>query len=352
MDIRPLIRKEVAVLKAYEIEDVSARVKLDAMENPYALPEDVRKEIAFAIADAPVNLYPDPQAKGLKAALSEYIGVPADRLLLGNGSDELIGLVISAFGGSPGLIAYPAPTFSMYGIIARSLGQETMELPTTDDFGLDFDGSLKMMMDRRPKVIFIANPNNPTGNLFDRDKVRRLIKGSGAVVVVDEAYYSFSGETFINELDEHPNLIVMRTLSKIGMAGLRVGIMAASREILTEVNKVRLPYNLNTLSQTAATIILKHGEVIDCQVKLIVKEREKLFASLSALDGVTAYPSKTNFILFRVSGASRIFEALKDKGILIRNMDSPGRLANCLRVTVGTPEQNAEFVAELKKMTG
>lgn len=352
MDIRPLIRAEVAALKAYEIEDVPARVKLDAMENPYPLPEDVRKEIASAIADAPVNLYPDPGALALKAALSDYIGVPADRLLLGNGSDELIGMIISAFGGSPGLIAYPAPTFSMYGIIARSLGQRTLELPTTDEFGLDFDGALRAMMETRPKVIFIANPNNPTGNLFDRDKVRRLIKGSGAIVVVDEAYYSFSGETFMGELDQHPNLIVMRTLSKIGMAGLRVGIMAASREILTEVNKVRLPYNLNTLSQRAAEVILRHRDVIDEQVGLIVAERERLFAALSGLPGVTAYPSSTNFILFRVSGASRIFETLKEKGILIRNMDAPGPLANCLRVTVGTPEQNAEFVEELKKMTG
>jgi len=353
MNIKLLVKKEVASLKAYEVEDFSGiRVKLDAMENPYTLPVELRREIADALSEVAINRYPDPDARALKALLSDYVGVPASRLILGNGSDELIGMIISAFGGSPGLIAYPAPTFSMYGIIARSLGQDTMTLPTTDDFGLDFDGSLKAMMEMRPKVIFIANPNNPTGNLFDSDKVRRLIAGSGAIVVVDEAYYSFSGETFIGELDEFPNLIVLRTLSKIGMAGLRLGIMAAGDAVIAEVNKVRLPYNINSMSQRAAEVLLSHRSAVDAQVEMIVNERERLYNGLCALDGVTAYPSKTNFILFRVQGAASIFEALKKRGILIRNMDSPGPLSDRLRVTVGTPEEDGEFLDVLKELIG
>jgi histidinol-phosphate aminotransferase len=352
MDIKLLVKKEVAALKAYAIEDVQARVKLDAMENPYPLPDDLRAEVERALSDVLVNRYPDPEAKRLKALLGEYLGVAPDNLLLGNGSDEIIGMIISAFGGSPGLVAYPKTTFSMYGIIARSLGQETLELPLTDEFDIDFDNTLRLIMGQRPKVVFLAYPNNPTGNLFDRDKVRRLIAGTFGMVVVDEAYYSFSGESFINDIKEYPNLIVLRTLSKIGMAGLRVGIMAANPDVLAEVNKVRLPYNLNSLSQAAAEVILRRRDVIDLQVATLIDEREKLYTELSGMPGVTAYPSKTNFILFRVKGAARIFEALKERGILIRNMDSPGPLADCLRVTVGTPDENAEFLKTLKELKG
>ncbi len=348
LDIKPLVKKEVAALKPYEVEDFTGiRVKLDAMENPYTLPLEVRAELARELADVQVNRYPDPSAKALRAAIGEYMGVSPEKLLLGNGSDEIIGMIISAFGGSPGLIAHPTPTFSMYGIIARSLGQEVLELPLTDDFSLDFDGTLRLLQGSRPKVIFIAYPNNPTGNLLDPDKVRRLIEGSGAIVVVDEAYYSFSGETFMGMIDECPNLIVLRTLSKFGMAGIRVGVMAAGRDALAEVNKVRLPYNMNSLSQVAAEIILRHRAVIDGQVGLIVKERERLYNALSAMPGVTAYPSRTNFVLFRVAGATEIFEALKARGILIRSLDSPGPLRDCLRVTVGTPEENEEFISNL-----
>ena len=351
MDIKQFVKKEVASLKAYQVEDFTGvRIKLDAMENPYPLPDMLRREIADALAEVPVNLYPDPDAKALKAALSDYIGVPADQLVLGNGSDELIGLIISAFGGSPGMVAYPSPTFSMYGIIARSLGQQVLEMPLAEDFSFDFDLTLKFIMQRRPNIVFIASPNNPTGNMMDKGKVRRLIDGFNGMVVVDEAYFSFAGETFIAELDEHPNLIVLRTLSKIGMAGLRVGIMAAGRDVVSEVNKVRLPYNLNGLSQRAAEIILRHRDVIDGQVGLIVEERERLFAELNEIPGVTAYPSKTNFILFRVNGARGIFEGLKEKGILIRNMDNPGPLKDCLRVTVGTPDEDGEFLEAMKEI--
>jgi histidinol-phosphate aminotransferase len=352
MDIKPLIKKEVAALKAYEVEDFTGiRVKLDAMENPYTLPEALREELALSLASVEVNRYPDPEAKALKDALGGYMGVPPESLVLGNGSDELIGMIISAFGGSPGIVAYPTPTFSMYGIIARGLGQETLELPLTEGFELDFDGSLRLMMERRPKVVFLAYPNNPTANLFDRSKLKRLIEGTYAIVVIDEAYFSFSGETFIDMINEYPNLAVLRTLSKVGMAGVRVGVMAAGKDVVDAVNKVRLPYNINSLSQAAARFALMHKDVIDAQVGLIIKERERLFDALNKMDGIKPYPSKTNFILFRVKDAGRIFEGLKHCGILVRNMDSPGPLKDCLRVTVGTPEENAEFLKNLEELT-
>jgi len=350
MDIKLLVKKEVAELKAYAIEEPHAAIKLDAMENPYVLPEEMRRELAYRLASVEVNRYPDPEAKRLKARLSKYLGVPAANLVLGNGSDELIGMVISAFGGSPGLIAYPTPTFSMYGIIARGLGQQVLELPLTPDFEIDFDGTLKLLMEKRPKVLFIAYPNNPTGNQFDRDKVRRLIAGTFGIVVVDEAYFSFSGDTFINELKEYPNLVVLRTLSKVGMAGLRVGIMAASVDVCREVNKVRLPYNLNSLSQAAAEYVLSKSDVIDGQVKVLIAERERLFKELSKVPGVYAYPSKTNFILFKTRESGNVYKGLMERGILIRDLNSPGPLADCLRVTVGTPEENAAFIAALREI--
>ncbi|MGA2192645.1 MAG: histidinol-phosphate transaminase [Nitrospirota bacterium] len=351
MDIKPLVRKEVAELKAYEVEDLSGiRVKLDAMENPYPMPDAMRAELSGVLAEVQLNRYPDPDAKRLRAALSERLGTASENLVLGNGSDELIGMIASAFGGSPGLIAYPVPTFSMYGIIARSLGQTTLELPLAEDFSFDFDRCLKLLMERRPKVIFLAWPNNPTGNLFDPDKVRRLIEGSYSIVVVDEAYFGFSGETFIDRIDKYPNLAVLRTLSKIGLAGARVGVMAAGADIVREVNKVRLPYNINSLSQAAAEAALRHAGALDAQIAGIISERDKLYSDLNAIEGVKAWPSRTNFILFRVPGARNVFEGLKARGILVRNMDSPGPLANCLRVTVGAPEENAEFIGALREI--
>jgi len=353
MDIRSLVRKEVRGLKAYQVEDADVRIKLDAMENPNALPQKVRKEIAAEIAKVELNRYPDPEARELKAALSDYVGVPEKNLLLGNGSDELISMTVSAFGASNGAVAHFDPSFAMYSIIARSQGQEVVTIPLSEDFDIDFDGTLRVLMEQRPNIIFAAYPNNPTGNLFDQDNMGRLIEGFMGVAVVDEAYQSFSGESMVSRIDEQQNLIVLRTLSKIGLAGLRLGIMAAHEDTVAEVNKVRLPYNINALSQTAALIALRHRDVIDRQVKKIVSERERLAGELADVDGVTVFPSATNFILFRVPEATRIYEGLKGKGILIKNLDmQQGRLENCLRVTAGTKAENDEFLDEFKGLVG
>ncbi|HEX9860405.1 MAG TPA: aminotransferase class I/II-fold pyridoxal phosphate-dependent enzyme, partial [Nitrospirota bacterium] len=249
-----------------------------------------------------------------------------------------------------GAVAFMQPSFAMYRIIARSQGQDVLPLPLNHAFDIDFDGSLKLIMERRPNILFIAYPNNPTGNLFTRDKVKRLIAGFAGIVVVDEAYHSFAGESFINELDESPNLVVLRTLSKVGLAGLRVGVMVAGKDVVDAVNKVRLPYNVNALSQAAVVTVLRRREVIDEQVRMIVEERERLSASLSAISGVTVFPSRTNFIMFKLRGASEVFGLLKDDGILIKDLDSPGPLKDCLRVTVGTPEENGEFLKKFKEL--
>jgi len=351
MNINSLVRKEVAGLNAYRVEDTrGVRVKLDAMENPYPLPYELRKELNTELATVPLNRYPDPEATGLKAEIAEWMGVGPERLILGNGSDELIGMLATTFGGPDGKVAYFSPSFAMYNIIARALGRGVVELPLTHTFEIDFDGSLKIIADTRPELLFIAYPNNPTGNLFDREIMNRLIAGFMGIVVVDEAYFSFSGESVVGLVEDNPNLVVLRTLSKIGLAGLRVGAMAASQDILEQVNKVRLPYNINALSQCAATVILRNRAAMEAQVAEIVKERERLYIGLDAMSGVTAFPSSTNFIMFRLRGASEVFAMLRDKGILIKNLDSPGALKDCLRVTVGTPEENDEFLRALKEV--
>jgi len=350
MDIRQLVRKEVRGLKAYHVEDMNVRIKLDAMENPYALPKKLQKEIAAELGSIELNRYPDPEARELKAELSDYIGVPEKNLLLGNGSDELISLVVSTFGSADGAVAHFDPSFAMYPIIARSQGQDVVTLPLGPDFDIDFDATLRVLMEQRPNIIFAAYPNNPTGNLFDEDIMRRLVEGFMGIAVVDEAYHSFASASMVSRIEELKNLIVLRTLSKIGLAGLRLGIMVAHEDTVAEVNKVRLPYNINSLSQAAAVIVLRHRDVIEKQVADIVSERDRVAAELAGIDGVTVYPSATNFVLFRVPEATRIFESLKEKGILIKNLDAEGPLKDCLRVTAGTPEENDEFLALLRPL--
>lgn len=345
-DISRLVRSSIRRLTAYHIDETPVRIKLDAMENPYPLPEEVRREIAEACENAMLNRYPDPSAKELKSAIAEYWGMEQDSMMLGNGSDELIQAIVLAFGGP---VLFPTPSFAMYELTSRALSQKIVAVPLDKDFDIDPDRLIRKARQVKARVIFLACPNNPTGNRFSDDAVRLIVEKTGAAVVIDEAYYSFSGKTWLPALREYPNMVILRTLSKIGLAGLRVGIMAASQKVIEELNKVRLPYNINVLSQTAAKTALKHRDVLDGQISRLISERERLYNGLSELEGIGPYPSETNFILFRTEGdAVRIYEGLKQRGILIKNLSKPGPLRNCLRVTVGMPEENAEFLSALK----
>ena len=341
-----LVRPAVRGLAAYHIDDTPVRVKLDAMENPFLLPAKVRSEIGRAAAKALVNRYPDPSAKKLKLAIARYWKMDPERMLLGNGSDELIQAIITAFGGP---VLAPAPSFAMYDITARALSQKVVAVPLTPEFDLDAEAVVKAAKRSKAKVIFLAVPNNPTGNRFSPGAVRRVLEKSGAVVVIDEAYYSFSGRTYLPWLAKHPNMIILRTLSKIGLAGLRVGILTASPDIVAELNKVRLPYNINTLSQAAGIAALRHGKTLNAQISLLVSERRKLYNALLRSPGVTPFPSETNFVLMWIEkDATKVFQALRKRGILVKNLDRPGPLKGCLRMTVGTPKENKEFLKHLK----
>jgi histidinol-phosphate aminotransferase len=347
-DITRLIRPEVRKLKAYSIDETPVRIKLDAMENPFPLPEDVRQEIAEAARSAAINRYPDPSATKLKESIAELWGIGTKRMVLGNGSDELIQTIILAFGGP---VVIPSPTFAMYEITSRALSQEAAAVPLAKDFNLNADKMLKKAREIKAKVIFLACPNNPTGNRFSDEAVLKILNKADAAVVIDEAYFSFSGKSFLPVLREHPNMILLRTLSKIGFAGLRIGVLTASAKLIDQLGKIRLPYNINTLSQAAAVAALNHKNVLNQQISLLISARQRLYNTLSQMAGITAYPSETNFILFRTAiDATHIHEKLKEAGILIKNLNRPGALKNCLRVTIGTPEENDEFIAKLKKI--
>ncbi|MEW6409225.1 MAG: histidinol-phosphate transaminase [Nitrospirota bacterium] len=348
--VKNLIRKEVLRLKAYTVENAKCRIKLDAHEIPYSLPDELRSKVVNALNRVLLNRYPDPESKVLREIISRQLKVNIDNIVLGNGSDELIQYLIAVFGNSPGKVLYPVPSFAMYNITSRALGQIPVEVRLDKDFDIPIKNFMLTVKQEKPHLIFLSYPNNPTGNCFSGDKIIRIIEESKAAVVIDEAYYDFSKKSFLSYLKNYKNLIILRTLSKIGLAGLRVGILITHPEIVTEINKVRLPYNINSLSQAAAITVLKNRHIINRQVNAIINERKRLYEALLKIKGIKPFPSEGNFILFRGSNSDAIYRGLFKKGILIKNLSKPGALKGCLRVTVGRPEENEAFIKALRKL--
>ncbi|MGE4110969.1 MAG: histidinol-phosphate transaminase [Burkholderiales bacterium] len=345
-----IIRGEILALKAYQVADASGLVKLDAMENPYRLPEPLRGELGAVAGAAEINRYPDPGAQRLKARLRTVLRVPAAAdLLLGNGSDEIIQMLAMAVAKPGAVMLGVEPAFVMFRMIATFCGLRFASVPLKSDFSLDTEAMLAAIESERPALVFIAYPNNPTGNLFDAAAIERIIAAAPGIVVVDEAYHAFAQQTFMDRLERFPNLLVMRTLSKSGLAGLRLGMLAGAPAWLRHIDKVRLPYNVNVLTQLAAEKVLQHDALLEEQAAALRAGRERMQADLKSVPGITAFPSAANFILFRVSRAAAVFEKLKQRGVLIKNLDgSHPALADCLRVTVGTPEENEQFIAALR----
>ncbi len=345
-----IIRDEILALKAYHVLDASGLVKLDAMENPYRLPEPLRCELGSVAGDAEINRYPDPGAQRLKAQLRAMLGVPAGAdLVLGNGSDEIIQMLTMAVARPGAVMMGVEPAFVMFRMIATFCGVRFAGIPLKPDFSLDAAAMLAAIRSEQPALVFLAYPNNPTGNLFDAAVIERIIAEAPGIVVVDEAYHAFAQKTFMDRLSRFPNLLVMRTLSKSGLAGLRLGILAGAPEWLAQVDKVRLPYNVNVLTQLVAEKILLHGDLLDDQAAALRAGRERMLDDLRGIAGITAYPSAANFILFRVAGAAAVFDGLKQRGVLTKNLDGTHpALSDCLRVTVGTPEENTQFIAALR----
>ena len=352
MDKSPasVIREEIRGIAAYHVPDSTGMVKLDAMENPYGLPSDLTQEIGRLAAQAGLNRYPDPTARALKVRLRQAMQIPdAMEILLGNGSDELIQMLALAVNKPGAVLLGVEPSFVMFRMIATFVGLRYVGVPLTADFGLDLSALQEAIRAHRPALTFLAYPNNPTGNLFDAASVERVVEVSPGLVVVDEAYHAFAGRSLLPQLARHPNLLVMRTLSKLGLAGLRLGLLIGRVEWLAELDKLRLPYNINVLTQTVAECVLSRGDLLEKQAAAIRSERARVLGRLAALHGIRPFPSDANFILFRVANANTVFATLKAHGILIKNVSgSHPMLAECLRVTVGTPEENERFLEALR----
>jgi histidinol-phosphate aminotransferase len=341
MDIKKFVRPNIRSLSAYEAKDIPCKVKLDANESPYGF-----KDALKVVKSINTNRYPDPAAKELKKLVSMELRLRTENIMHGNGSDELIYYLITTFGGP---VLYPIPTFSMYGIISQALGEKRIAIPLDKEFDLELEKILKAIKKEKPKLIFLSSPNNPTGNCFSSDRILKIIEVSNGIVVVDEAYQPFASDKgFMPMLKDYKNLVIMRTLSKIGLAGLRVGFLIADGEIINEVNKVRLPFNLNSLSQAVAVKVLKNKKALKSYTKSIISERGRLFSEIAKIKGIKPYPSEANFILFRVKEPDKIYKRLLKRGILVRNMN--GVVNNCLRVTVGTPEENRIFLNAIKEV--
>ena len=347
------IRPAIQALSAYHVPDAGDLIKLDAMENPYRWPEALIDEWLDILRDVELNRYPDPGAQALSEQLRQSMQVPDGmQLILGNGSDELIQMLALAVSGPERVILAPEPTFVMYRMIAAFAGMQYRSVPLAGDFSLDRDATLQAVQQYQPAIVFLAYPNNPTGTLFAADDVEAIIQAAPGLVVIDEAYAPFTDASFMSRLGDYPNLLVLRTVSKMGLAGLRLGLLAGPPAWLGEIDKVRLPYNINVLTQVSALFALEHKGVLDEQTQQIRRDRQALLDALRAVPQLEAWPSDANFILFRAPAgrADILFEAMKSRGVLIKNLSAAGgRLQDCLRVTVGTPEENAAFLAALKQ---
>jgi histidinol-phosphate aminotransferase len=347
------VRAEIRALRAYGVADARDLIKLDAMENPYTWPEEIREAWLEHLRAVDVNRYPDPEARALQARLREVMEVPPDQaVLLGNGSDELIQMILLAMALPDAVVLAPTPGFVMYEMTARFAGMKFVGVPLrADDFALDREAMLAAIREHDPAVIFLAWPNNPTGNLFDRADIEAILLAASGLVVVDEAYHAFADASFMDRLGEFDNLVVMRTVSKLGLAGLRLGLLAGPAPWLNEFNKVRLPYNINVLTQATAEFVLGRREWLEQQTAHIRSERARVAEALDSMPAVQHWPSDANFILFRVDRASAgdIHAGLLASGVLIKNLDGGDPLlAGCLRVTIGTPQENDAFLAALK----
>ena len=348
------IRADVRAASSYKVADAAGFLKLDAMENPYQLPAPLRAELATRLAAAELNRYP-ASYDTLKQTVCARLGVPPDYgVILGNGSDELISLIAIATARQDrqerAVILAPTPAFVMYQRSAQFAGMDFIGVPLKSDFTLDMPAMLAAIAQHKPAVLFLAYPNNPTGNLYDAADMAELIDalGNTGIAVVDEAYEPFARTSFMAHLPEFENLVVMRTLSKLGLAGIRLGYMSAAPALLAEFEKVRPPYNISVLTLVAAQFALEHLDVLDAQAAQINAARTTLAAELAALPDVEVFPSAANFLLFRVSNGEQTCAKLLAARVLVKNLGKMGALANCIRVTVSTPEENSAFLTALQ----
>jgi histidinol-phosphate aminotransferase len=349
--IKPAVRE----IEAYTLPAREAPVKINQNENPWDLPEAVKRRVLDRALVRPWSRYPDFDPRELTEALARFSGWRPDGVLAGNGSNELIEALLLVTVGPGTRVVIPEPTFTLYALLTRILGGEAVRVPLTAELDYDTGALVRVRRESEAAVTIVCTPNNPTGTTLSRDGIDRVCRASDGLVVVDEAYHEFGGETAVSLLEEHPNLVVFRTFSKaMALAGLRVGYLLSSPEIVREVNKARLPYNLNFFTQSAALAALEERTVLEEMVRRLVEERERLLERLGDVPGVRAWPSQANFFLLELLGASprAVFDALYRRGVLVRDVSSYPMLSRCLRISVGTPEENETFLHALGTALG
>ena len=343
-----VIKPEVRGLSAYTLKHFDAEVKLDQNENPYELPADLKDEVVQRVLQRPWGRYPEFVPAAMIHTLAKFTGWHEGGILVGNGSNELIQASLTVTLGPGRILAVPQPTFTLYKLMATALQAKVTELFLNSE-NLTFDVDKLVEASRSADVVVVCTPNNPTGNLLDRDALIAVLRNAKGLVLVDEAYHEFSGQTAFPLLSDYRNLVVLRTFSKaMAMAGLRFGYLMAHPEIVREINKSKLPYNVNIFTLAAAETVVERRSVLEGGIAKLIKERDRLFAELLKRSAVRAFPSKANFILMKTASPARaLFEALYARGVLVRDVSSYPLLDRCLRVSIGTPEENNKFLAAL-----
>jgi histidinol-phosphate aminotransferase len=353
-----VFRPDVRAMQAYHVQDAAGFVKLDAMENPFTLPPALQDALGARLGGLALNRYPGTRIQDLQAALRVHAGIPSDMgLVLGNGSDELISLLSVACAQPAATVMAPVPGFVMYAMAAQLAGLRFVGVPLTPDFELDAAAMLEAVHEHRPAITYIAYPNNPTANLWDDTAIEQVVEAVGkrgcGLVIIDEAYQPFASRSYLGRLPQRPHVLLMRTLSKFGLAGVRLGYLVGRADLIAQVDKVRLPYNISVLNAEAALFALEHADEFERQATTIKAERERLMAALATMPGARAYPSQANMVLVRVADAAGVFAALKARGILIKNVAGLHELlANCIRLTVGTAAENDALIAALSGLLG
>ncbi len=348
------LRPEILALDSYQVPDSRGLIKLDAMENPHTFPAELRPAWLERLQAVALNRYPDAGAQGLKNALRKAMDLPDHAaIMLGNGSDEILQLLMLALARPGASLLTPEPGFAMFRLISRVAGLEYIGVPLARDFSLDVEATLAQIQERQPALVIIAQPNNPTGNAYDEAALRKIVAAAPGLVVIDEAYYPFADNNCLHLLDEFKSLLIMRTLSKLGLAGLRLGLLVGAPAWIDALEPVRLPYNINSLTQSSAEFALENYPAFLRQAENICAERASLQTALQALPGLQVYPSQANFLLLRMpqGQATNIHAGLRDAGILVKNLHgSHAQVADCLRITVGAPQENDQLIAAMPRL--
>jgi histidinol-phosphate aminotransferase len=360
--IADLVPAEQLAVPKYDMPSYAGvRARMDANESPYPLDEDIAHELAAVLARVTPNRYPDSEASELREQICADLGVAANQVVFGNGSQDLLMLLLATFArprtGSRATIVYPAPTFVGYRLAAIAQGQNAVEVPLDASFELDIPALEHALSTHRPNLAFFALPNNPTGTLWrTADILGFAERHRDVVIVADEAYFEYAGETVLGSLPRHENVVILRTLSKLGMAGVRVGMLIGAPQVVHHVDKIRPPFNVGALNQAAAAWLLRnHKDRLRTRIATIVSERERLSRELSAIAEMRVFPSHANYILcrFGVAGdkrATALCNGLAERGIMVRCFDAPGLLSGCFRVTVATPDDNTLFLDTVRAL--